>query len=454
MDADRILEAVSDSDKFGFPFGGAIVHRSDRNRPQVQRESPQGLKPGILIQHGGTTGVLPFPKILVGTVLTLSFLLLQSAEPACSQTISGKDIDITAPDGIKLRATFFAAGQSGPGVMLLHMCNTTRKSWQPVAKELSQNKINALIIDNRGFGESGGPRYEGASPDVMKQLNEKWPADFEAAYDFLVAQPGVDKTRIAVGGGSCGVNNAMNVAERHPDIKALVLLAGGISDPAGISYIAQHPEVPIFTAAAADDEYNPSTLELMRWYSEISGNPRTRFSGFEEGRHGTEIFGPHPELVHQIAVFLVDTLVTSPVDLKAPVHPRKTQASEFLALVNQPGGATKAAGVFHEARQRDPNAVVFPEYPMNILGYAKLQAGDKQDAIELFKLNTEAYPASANAQDSLSDGYLAAGQNDLALAAEEKCLELLPGDKNDAQFKAQLEQHAKEKIVELKTDKK
>jgi acetyl esterase/lipase len=322
-----------------------------------------------------------------------------------------------------------------------------------VAKELSENGINALTIDNRGFGESGGPRFEGASPDVMKQLSEKWAADFEAAYDFLIAQPGVDKTRIAVGGGSCGVNNAMKVAEGHPDVKALVLLAGD-TDLAGISYIAQHPEVPIFTAAAADDEYNSSTLALMQWFSEISGNPRTRFSGFKEGRHGTEIFGPHPELVHQIAAFFVDTLVRSPVDLKAPVHPRKTQASEFLALVNQPGGATKAAAVFHEARKSDPNAVVFPEYPMNLLGYAKLQAPDKQDAIELLKLNTEAYPASANAQDSLSDGFLAAGQNDLALAAEERCLELLPGDKNDAQFKAQLEQHAKEKIAKLKAEKK
>jgi dienelactone hydrolase len=428
------------------------VHRTDRPRRQVWRESPQGPEPQSLIEHGDTA-ILPFAKILVGTVLLLSFLLLPSAEPAGSQTTPGKDIDITAPDGIRLRATFFAAAKSGPGVMLLHMCNTTRKSWAPVAKELSENGINALTIDNRGFGESGGPRFEGASPDVIKQLNEKWPADFAAAYDFLIAQPGVDKTRIAVGGGSCGVNNAMKVAERHPDIKALVLLAGG-TDLAGISYIAQHPEVPIFTAAAADDEYDSSTLELMHWYSEISGNSRTRFSGFKEGRHGTEIFGPHPELVHQIAAFLLDTLVTSPVDLRAPVHPRKTQASEFLAVVNQPGGATKAAAVFHEARKRDPNAVVFPESPMNFLGYAKLQAGDKQDAIELFKLNGEAYPASANAQDSLSDGYLAAGQNDLALAAEEKCLELLPGDKNDAQFKAQLEQHANEKVAKLKAEMK
>jgi len=364
-----------------------------------------------------------------------------------------KNVDIQASDDTKLRATFFPATKPGPGVLLLHMCNTARKSWEPVAKELAEKGINALTIDNRGFGESGGPRFEGASPDVLKQLNEKWPGDFEAAYDYLVAQPGVDKTRIAVGGGSCGVNNALTLAEHHPDVKALVLLAGG-TDLAGINYIARRLEMPIFTAAAADDEYNPATLQLMQWFSEISGNPRTKFSGFKDGRHGTEIFGPHPELVHQIAAFLVDTLVASPVDLKAAVTPRKTAASEFWTLVSQPGGATKAAAVFHEARHRDPKAYVFPEMPLNLLGYARLQAGDKEEAVELFKLNTEAYPASANAQDSLNDGYLAAGKNDLALAAEQRCLELLPADTNGAQFKTQLEQVAKDKIAKLKSEQR
>ena len=89
---------------------------------------------------------------------------------------------------------------------------------------------------------------------------------------------------------------------------------------------------------------------------------------------------------------------------------------------------------------------------MNLLGYARLQAGDKQEAVELFKLNTEVYPSSANAHDSLSDGYLAVGQNDLALAAEQKCLELLPADKIDAAFKKQLEQQAKEKIAKLQSE--
>lgn len=84
---------------------------------------------------------------------------------------------------------------------------------------------------------------------------------------------------------------------------------------------------------------------------------------------------------------------------------------------------------------------------------SQLQSGDTQDAIELLKMNAEAYPASANAQDSLSDGYLAAGKKDLALAAEQRCLDL-PGDKNDAQFKTQLEKAAKEKIAKLQSEMK
>jgi tetratricopeptide (TPR) repeat protein len=196
-------------------------------------------------------------------------------------------------------------------------------------------------------------------------------------------------------------------------------------------------------------------LELMQWLSELSGNPRTKFSGFKDGRHGTEIFGPHPELIAQIVDFLVDMLVTSPVDVKAAVTPRKTQAAEFWALVDRPGGAERAAQMFHDARKRDAKAVLFPENPLNLLGYGLLQSGRKEEAVELFKLNTEANPDSANAEDSLSDGYLAVGKNDLALAAEEKCLELLPADPtNDAHFKAQLEKHARERIAKLKKEQK
>jgi len=381
------------------------------------------------------------PRFLVLTLLALT------AGLAFSQTPAPQDLDIAASDGVKLRATFFAAEKPGPGVLLLHMCNTTRKSWEPVAKRLAQSGIYALTMDNRGFGESGGPRFAAGSEETGAMVQQKWPGDFDAAYKYLATQPGVDKDRIAVGGGSCGVDNAIKLAERHPDVRAMVLLAGS-TDAKGNDFVFTHAGIPLFAAAASDDPYNPDFPQIMEWYAQLSGNPRSKSVKFKDGGHGTEIFGPHPELVSQIADFYVDVLVTKP---SGPVlDPRKTPAREFWELASHPGDGAKAAELFHKLRKKNSNLFLFAEIPLNLLGYARIQSGDNQDAVELFKLNVEAYPASANAQDSLSDGYLALGQKDLALAAEEKCLALLPADKSPADFKAQLKAAADKKIAELK----
>jgi tetratricopeptide (TPR) repeat protein len=112
-------------------------------------------------------------------------------------------------------------------------------------------------------------------------------------------------------------------------------------------------------------------------------------------------------------------------------------------------GVERAVQTFHAARRRDPDAFLFPEGVMNQAGYERLQAGKTKDAIALFTLNVEAYSASANAQDSLGDAYLADGQRDRALAAARRCLELLPDDKSNDQFKAAIRASAEEKIKKL-----
>jgi len=388
---------------------------------------------------------------------SLLFVLLVASSAAAQP--AARDVDITSADGTRLKATYFAApsaAKSTPGVMLMHMCVANRKSWEPVARLLSGG-INVLTIDNRGFGESGGPRYEGGSPDLQRELTGKWPADFDAAFAWLVGQPGVDKARIGAGGASCGVNNAVQLARRHPEVRSLVLLAGAPdTDPAnaeGLNYLLTHAWLPMFTAAAADDQYDPHFPEMMRWLAEITGNPRNKFVGFKDGRHGTEIFGPHPELPRQIAAWFEDTLVKSPAKPAAAFTPKKTAISEFWSAAKQRGGSARAAAVFRQARQRDPGAFLFPEFPLNLLAYTKLRTADgadKNDAVELFRLNAQAYPRSANAQDSLADGYLARGENALALAAEQKCLALLPGDPINEQFKVQLRKVAEAKIAKLK----
>jgi predicted Zn-dependent protease len=57
--------------------------------------------------------------------------------------------------------------------------------------------------------------------------------------------------------------------------------------------------------------------------------------------------------------------------------------------------------------------MIAEERTINRLGYAFLQEKDPSSAVVLFKLNTKAYPDSANAWDSLGDGYEAA--NDIQM---------------------------------------
>jgi dienelactone hydrolase len=377
-------------------------------------------------------------------------VLLVTATPAFAATPAPRDVEIAAPDGAVLKATYFAAAQPGPAVLLLHMCNTNRSSWEPVGRQLSEAGIHALTLDYRGFGESAGGRFDTLPPqERQKLITEKWPGDVDAAFAYLLSQPGVDKSRIGAGGGSCGVAQAVHVARRHPEVKSLVLLAGP-PDRAGRDFLRQTRWLPIFTSAAADDQFDDNAPQSMRWLAEISGNPRNKFVGYTDGKHGTEIFGPHPELAQQIVVWYVDTLVKAPADPQSAVAVTTTPVSEFWALLDRPGGSTKAAEMFHEARRRDPSIFFFPEGVMNQVAYERLQAGQVKEAIELFTLNVEAYPASANAQDSLGDGYLAAGQNELAVAASEKCLRLLAAYKGDERLKKLIEQSAQQKIDKLK----
>jgi alpha-beta hydrolase superfamily lysophospholipase len=61
-------------------------------------------------------------------------------------------VDIKATDGTVLKASYFAAAKPGPGVLLLHQINRTRKAWDDVAAQLAAAGINTLTLDMRGYG--------------------------------------------------------------------------------------------------------------------------------------------------------------------------------------------------------------------------------------------------------------------------------------------------------------
>jgi hypothetical protein len=65
-----------------------------------------------------------------------------------------------------------------------------------------------------------------------------------------------------------------------------------------------------------------------------------------------------------------------------------------------------------------------PELLVNELGYDYLQTGRSEQALAIFRFNIERHPQSANAWDSLADGYERRGETTDALASYRKAVEL------------------------------
>ena len=357
-------------------------------------------------------------------------------------------VDLTASDGTKLKATYFAAAGPGPGVLLLHQCNQDRKGWDGLAGKLAGAGIHVLTMDYRGFGESGGTPVRGLQgAEFIRVVAEKWPGDIDAAEAYLRSQPGVTPGILGAGGASCGVNQAIQLAWRRPEVKSLVLLSGD-TDANGRTFLRKEEQIPILFSAADDD---PGAVEMITWLYGLSPNPGNKFLHYTTGGHGVNLFAAHPELAGIIVDWFVETLITTPG--KAPAGERNAAAkklSRILELIDSPGGAQKAGKELAEARKKDRKASLFSEEVVNVIGYEHLQAGDNRGAIEIMKLNAEAYPNSPNVYDSLSDAYLAEGKTKLASENAKKALQLLANDTvDDAQRREMIQGSAEAKLKQL-----
>jgi dienelactone hydrolase len=374
---------------------------------------------------------------------TLLFALTCLAQQSSAQ----RTVDLTAPDGTKLKASYFAAAKPGPGVLLLHQCNRQRKIWDGLAQQLAAAGINVLTLDYRGFGESGGDPFEKLPPQEMAQIQkERWPSDFDTAFQYLVSQPGVTPDMIGVGGASCGVNNSVQIARRHAEVRSLVLLSG-ITDLNGRQFLRNSTRVPVFFSVADDDEF-PTIPLAMEWLYSLTSNPDKAFAHYAKGGHGADMFAVHPELPGLIVDWYVTTLIKTPG--QAPVTEPAAgipPAAHILDQIDQPGGAAKVGQLLEEARQHDPKAILFSEATVNFVGYEHIQAGDTKGAVEIMKLNVTAYPNSPNVYDSLADAYLANGQKDLARQNARKAVELLSADTADnEQIRNAIRDNAQQKL--------
>lgn len=111
---------------------------------------------------------------------------------------------------------------------------------------------------------------------------------------------------------------------------------------------------------------------------------------------------------------------------------RPQRLEDALTETYRKDGADAAIARYHELRDRVYGRGVydFGEDALNLLGYRMLEAKDVAGATQAFTLNTELFPESANAWDSMAEVTLAAGDTTKAITLYEKAFALEPRNRN------------------------
>jgi dienelactone hydrolase len=123
------------------------------------------------------------------------------------------------------------------------------------------------------------------------------------------------------------------------------------------------------------------------------------------------------------------------MDVRLAAAPSPSRERFAAELARQ--GFRNAHAVYRQMYGQDKEARL-PEAELNAWGYALLQRNENSAALEIFRLATELYPTSANAFDSLAEGFARSGDKDSAIQNYQRVLALDPGSENARQQLAAL----------------
>lgn len=120
---------------------------------------------------------------------------------------------------------------------------------------------------------------------------------------------------------------------------------------------------------------------------------------------------------------------------------RLGSAAELFGKALAEGGIPAAEKKLQELLAgRESNGPVFDEGDFNALGYRLLQENRIDAALFVFEKNTQLFPGSGNAWDSLGEALAKAGRKEQAIASYRKSLELDPNNRNGREMLKKLEQ--------------
>jgi glyoxylase-like metal-dependent hydrolase (beta-lactamase superfamily II) len=116
-------------------------------------------------------------------------------------------------------------------------------------------------------------------------------------------------------------------------------------------------------------------------------------------------------------------------------------AAQAMQQVIEESGIQVAIKKYHKMKEDQKAKYYFGENDFNALGYRLMGSGKIDEAIEIFKLNIDAFPESWNVYDSLAEAYMTKGANDLAIKYYKKSIVLNPENTNAKEILKRLEKN-------------
>jgi pimeloyl-ACP methyl ester carboxylesterase len=345
--------------------------------------------------------------------------------------------------------------------------------------EINSNVILAEYLASQGYivasvsllGPTDEQTFQSRTPGDI----EATVRDMEFAWSILAEEPSTDKTKLAAMGHSVGAIEAVLFGMRNANVSAVIALDGTYAFP-GLSTVLTN------SYGYAPGKMRASFLDLRRAQGAQEDEPLD-LTTIEYFRYSDRTFVTISKMHHSdfTSFAMVGETFHTPITAKYPLNgwDRKTGKSGYqhvcrivLAFLNAKvsDGFQATAALAETVRRADggvlrhEGAALLPPSPLEsaaLVGEEGLSAvkalfskicgeqgvgdcvdGDRfntwgynlfgqhrpKEALAAFEIAAWAHPTSANAQDSLADGYLAAGDKESAKNALQRAIDLAPED--------------------------
>jgi len=131
--------------------------------------------------------------------------------PAEFGMLDGQIVTVVTSDSVTLKGWYLPPGsapqndRAAPGLIWFYGNMETIGDVAPILRDFRPPGVGMLVIDYRGYGQSGGrPSEKGVYRDAL------------AAWDYLTSRSDIDSTRIAIYGRSIGSAVALYLATERP----------------------------------------------------------------------------------------------------------------------------------------------------------------------------------------------------------------------------------------------